>query len=63
MSVVEIREQIKKELDKMPEDTLKDLLGLINKMQEKKYIDDETLDKHMDAIISENRELLQRLAQ
>jgi hypothetical protein len=60
MSTAELKEEIHKAIDKMPEGDLKQLLDLINKKQ---YIDDATLDAHMDAIISENRGLLQRLAQ
>jgi hypothetical protein len=60
MSTAELKEEIHKAVDKMPESDLKELLELINKKQ---YMDDATLDAHVDAIISENRGLLERLAQ
>jgi Asp-tRNA(Asn)/Glu-tRNA(Gln) amidotransferase B subunit len=63
MSTAELKEEIQKAIDKMPESELKELLDLINKKQVKNSIDDKTLDAYMDAIISENRGLLQRLAQ
>ena len=63
MSIAEIKEEIQKAVDQMPENDLKELLELINKKRAKNNIDDKTLDAYMDAIISENRGLLQRLAQ
>lgn len=63
MSTAEIKEEIQRVLEKMPENSLKDVLELLNQVQNKQYITDEKLDAHMNAIISENRGLLQRLAQ
>jgi hypothetical protein len=39
------------------------VLGLVNKIQQDQFVDDKTIDKHLDAIISENKELLEKLAQ
>ncbi|MBD1394906.1 hypothetical protein [Mucilaginibacter glaciei] len=63
MSTAELKEEIQKAINQMPESDLKEVWDLINKKQGKNSIDDKTLDKYMDAIISENRGLLQRLAQ
>ena len=63
MSNAEIKEEIQKKVDKLPADALSEILEFIDKVQSRQYIDDKALDEHMDAIISENRELLQRLAQ
>ncbi|MBE9582873.1 hypothetical protein IM792_00290 [Mucilaginibacter sp. JRF] len=60
MSIAELKDEIHKAVEKMPERDLKELLDLINKKQ---YWDDAALDAHVDAIISENKELLQKLAQ
>ena len=63
MSTAELKEEIQKAVDKMPDSDLQELLNIINKKQMKAAIDDQTLDAYMDAIIAENRGLLQRLAQ
>ncbi|WP_345329685.1 hypothetical protein [Mucilaginibacter defluvii] len=60
MSIAELKEEIHKAVEKLPERDLKELLDLINKKQ---YWDDDALDAHVDAIISENKELLRKLAQ
>ncbi|MCD8740213.1 hypothetical protein LT679_06325 [Mucilaginibacter roseus] len=60
MSIAELKNEIHKAVDKMPERDLKELLDLINKKQ---YWDDSAIEEHVDAIISENKELLQKLAQ
>ncbi len=59
MSIAELKEEIHKAVEKLPERDLKELLDLINKKQ---YWDDDVLKAHVDAIISEDKELLQRLA-
>ncbi|MES2268902.1 MAG: hypothetical protein V4520_19205 [Bacteroidota bacterium] len=63
MTTTEIKEELHKAIETIPEESLKDVLGLINKIQQNQFVDDKTLDKHLDAIISENYELLQKLAQ
>jgi len=63
MTITEIKEELHKAIETIPEESLKDVLGLINQIQQKQCIDDKTLDGHLDAIIAENRELLEKLAQ
>jgi Asp-tRNA(Asn)/Glu-tRNA(Gln) amidotransferase B subunit len=63
MTTTEIKEELHKAIETMPEESLKDVLGLVNKIQQNQFVDDQTIDKHLDAIISENKELLQKLAQ
>ena len=63
MTTTEIKEELHKAIEMIPEESLKDVLGLINQIQQKQYIDDKTLDGHLDTIIAENRELLEKLAQ
>jgi hypothetical protein len=63
MTTTEIKDKIHRAIEKIPEESLKDVLGLINKIQSKQYIDDKTINGHLDAIISENKELLEKLAQ
>ncbi len=60
MSIAELKDEIYKAVDKMPERDLIELLDLINKKQ---IPDDSLFDAHVDAIISENKGLLHRLAQ
>jgi hypothetical protein len=60
MSIAELKEEIHKAVDKMPERDLIELLDLINKKQQ---LDDASLDAHVNAIIKENKGLLHRLAQ
>nr|WP_294950568.1 hypothetical protein [uncultured Mucilaginibacter sp.] len=62
MTTPELKEKISKQLGNLPEDPLKEVLEFITKIQQQQYIDVTTLDKHMDAIISENRGLFKRLA-
>lgn len=63
MTTTEIKEELHRAIETIPEESLKDVLGLVNKIQQNQFVDDKTLDKHLDAIISENKELLQKLAQ
>jgi Asp-tRNA(Asn)/Glu-tRNA(Gln) amidotransferase B subunit len=63
MTTTEIKEELHKAIETIPEESLKDVLGLVNKIQQNQFVDDQTIDKHLDAIISENDELLQKLAQ
>ncbi|MBD1366301.1 hypothetical protein IDJ77_20985 [Mucilaginibacter sp. ZT4R22] len=63
MTTPELKEEIIKELDNIPEASLKDVLELIIKIQQKHYIDVTKLDEYVDAIISENRGLFKRLAE
>lgn len=69
MTPTEIKEELHKAIETIPEESLKDALsainafGLVNKIQQNQLVDDQTIDKHLDAIISENNELLQKLAQ
>ena len=50
MTTTEIKDEIHKAIEKIPEESLKDVLGLINKIQSKQYIDDKIIDGHLDAI-------------
>ncbi|WP_374951410.1 hypothetical protein [Mucilaginibacter sp.] len=63
MSIAELKEEIQKAIDQMPESDLQEVWNLITKKQSKNSIDNKTLDTYMDAIISENKGLLKRLAQ
>lgn len=63
MTTTEIKEELHRAIETIPEESLKDVLGLVNKIQQNQFVDDKTLDKHLDDIISENKELLQKLAQ
>jgi hypothetical protein len=63
MTTTEIKEELHRAIETIPEESLKDVLGLVNKIQQNQFVDDKTLDKHLDVIISENKELLQKLAQ
>ena len=63
MTTTEIKEELHRAIETIPEESLKDVLGLVNQIQKNQLIDDQTIDKHLDAIISENKELLQKLAQ
>lgn len=63
MSTAELKEEIQKVLKAIPENALEEVLGLLHQVQHQYYIDDKTLDAHVDAIILENNGLLQRLAQ
>lgn len=63
MTTPELKEKIIKGLDHIPEDSLKHVLELITKIQQKQYIDVTRFDELIDAIISENRGLFKRLAE
>jgi hypothetical protein len=63
MTTTEIKEELHRAIETIPEESLKDVLGLVNKIQQDQFVDDKTIDKHLDAIISENKELLEKLAQ
>lgn len=62
MTSVELKEKIVKTLDNIPEGSLPEVLEFINKIQQRQYIDDATITRHIYAIISENRGLFERLA-
>lgn len=62
MTVIEIKTEIKKAVDEMPEDALIDILDYIKGMQNLTE-EDIKADKDVQAILSENHELLKRLAQ
>lgn len=59
MSIAELKGEIHKAVDKVPERDLKELHDLINKKQ----YHNSALDPYVNAIISENKILLRRLAE
>lgn len=62
MTVVEIKTEIQKALDSMPEDALVDILSYIKNFQSQSITDLRT-DQDIQAILTENYGLLKRLAQ
>jgi hypothetical protein len=62
MTVVEIKTEIQKALDSMPEDALVDILSYIKNFRSQSITDLRT-DQDIQAILNENHGLLKRLAQ
>lgn len=62
MSTAEIKNKIQQVLDKVPESTLADILDYLEKI-EVQAANQTELDKNIDKIFSENKGLLERLAQ
>jgi len=61
MTSVEIRSEIEKVLDQVPENTLIDVLSFLNELKTKSA-DDVRLAANLKKILSEDRELLKKLA-
>jgi hypothetical protein len=61
MTAEEIKSEIQKSLDKVPESVLQDVLGFL-KQAEKQSPDRLTLAKNLSEIFIEDKELLERLA-
>ncbi|WP_420490444.1 DUF2281 domain-containing protein [Mucilaginibacter jinjuensis] len=57
MTTVQLKVEIEKELDKLPEEALSEVLDYVKKLQPKKTTD------HITRIINENLDLFQKLAQ
>jgi hypothetical protein len=62
MTAVEIKSEINRKLDNLPENSLAELLELINDLQEYPSVDITTV-YQLKQIIAENRQLLEKLAQ
>jgi hypothetical protein len=62
MTTVQLKTEIQKVLDKVPEDVLKDVLDYMNELQ-KHSAEDIELAKFMKQTLIEDRELLEKLAQ
>lgn len=61
MTAVQLKTEIQKVLDKVPEDVLKDVLDYMNELQ-KHSAEDIELAKFMKQTLIEDRELLEKLA-
>jgi len=61
MTSIEIKTEIQKVLDQVPESVLQDILDFLKELQTK-TVDDIKLAKNLRKIISEDRELLEKLA-
>jgi hypothetical protein len=62
MTTLELKTQIQKELEKVPENVLPEILVYIQSVQ-KPTIDKQKLDQFIDRIFKEDDNLLRRLAQ
>ena len=62
MTSIEIKTEIQKVLDQVPESILQDVLDFLKELQTKS-VDDIKLANNLRKIISEDRELLEKLAQ
>jgi len=62
MTTIQLKTEIQKVLDKVPEDVLKDVLDYMNELQ-KHSAEDIELAKFMKQTLIEDRELLEKLAQ
>jgi hypothetical protein len=62
MDASEIKKEIKKAIDKLSEDSMRELLGLLTYLEKHPEIDIKSV-KQLNQIVNENRELLQKLAQ
>ena len=62
MTAIELKTEIQKVLDQVPESILQDVLDFLKELQTK-TVDDIKLAKNLRKIISEDRELLEKLAQ
>lgn len=62
MTAREIKSEIQKTLDNIPEDVLQDILGYLKELQNKSS-DQAKLGKNLRDILTEDKELLHRLAQ
>lgn len=62
MTAVEIKSELKRKIDELPEHSLTELLDLINELQQYPSVDIASV-YQLKQIVAENRELLQRLAQ
>jgi hypothetical protein len=61
MTAVQIKEEIQKALDDMPETALADVLNFVKKIQTHPF-EQSTLDQNLKKIITEDKGLLERLA-
>jgi len=62
MTAIELKTEIQKVLDQVPESILQDVLDFLKELQTKS-VDDIKLANNLRKIISEDRELLEKLAQ
>jgi mRNA-degrading endonuclease RelE of RelBE toxin-antitoxin system len=62
MTSIEIKTEIQKVLDQVPENVLQDILDFLKELQTKS-VDDIKLANNLRKILSEDRELLEKLAQ
>jgi hypothetical protein len=62
MTTTEIKDEIKKVLDQVPEDALSDVLGLLKELQHQPA-DNIRITNHLKQILAEDKELLEKLAQ
>jgi len=62
MTVIEIKTEIQKALDNVPEEALSEILDIVKKFQQQSA-DEYRWTKNLEKVINEDRELLQKLAQ
>ncbi len=63
MTAIEIKKEINKVLDQVPEKLLVDILELIKEIQAEKSINSNTLTSNFNKILSEDSDVLHKLAQ
>lgn len=62
MGIKELKTEIQKALDKIPENILEDILSYLKEMQGKSRTEIDKV-RHLKKILTEDRELLKKLAQ
>ncbi|MDB5128293.1 hypothetical protein [Mucilaginibacter sp.] len=62
MTTTEIKDEIKKVLDQVPEDALSDVLGFLKELQHQPA-ENIRITNHLKQILAEDKELLEKLAQ
>lgn len=63
MTAIEIKKEINKVLDQVPEKLLVDILDLVKEVQAEKSINSNTLTSNFNKILSEDSDVLHKLAQ
>jgi hypothetical protein len=61
MTTIQLKAEIKKAIDKVPENVLPDILDYLNRIQHQSH-DQLKFDKNVKKILTEDRELFERLA-
>ena len=63
MTTLELRTELHKAIDKVPENALSEILDYIHSFEAKSAFDKEKLDQFIDRVFKEDDNLLRRLAQ